>query len=297
MSETFSLLNDLILAVFDFALGWLLWLPRWAAVVAVGVLTAAVMTLARVAATNQDRLRRAAADQRRLKLLLRQARAAKDVDWLGRLKTTQSQVQWLKLKAELGPLLVVLVPIALLATWAYQRLGYYPPRGDEVLQFKAYLPLSADEDVIHLVPQPGVHAVNGWVQSVRRQTPEVTRWDRFWATVTFRTAEETPTDAEAIWHLQVAPRPEPYRLCVRWREYTFVHELLVGQSRYLPPLSVSADAGEIRPGVPIMTEVLLRPVTLLGIPGIDPWLPGWLVGYLVVTLPLVPALRRLLGVY
>ena len=72
-----DLWNILSVRLFDVLLGWLLLLPRSIAVLAVGLTTAALLTLIRRWTTNQDRLRRASADMRRLKELKRAAKQAK----------------------------------------------------------------------------------------------------------------------------------------------------------------------------------------------------------------------------
>ena len=156
--------NDLSLAIFDGLFGWLLYLPRSLVLIVVALITATLITVVRKWTTDQDRLRRAAADTRRLNELVRLAKAEKDKDTLARLRATKGQIGVLKLKAEGWPLVAYLVPLGLLATWAYYRLEFYPPRPNETIQVTAFLPKSAEGDVAHLVPQPGLRAANGWVQ-------------------------------------------------------------------------------------------------------------------------------------
>lgn len=287
MLEVWNLLS---VGLFDVLLGWLLEFPRWIGLLVVGLMTAVLLTLIRKWTTNQDRLRRAAADLRRLKELRRAAKDARDVDAVERCNVTKAQISWLKLKAEGWPLLAVLLPVALLATWAFERLAYYPPRDDETIEVVAYLPRSAQDDLMHLVPQPRLRSANGWVQPVRRITNEPTRWDRIWATATFSQAATPEADDVAIWRLQADAAREPYPLVFRWKEHTFERELRVGQRIYSPVVTV--DTVE-----PITTEVRLRETRLFGIPGLGAWLPAWLVGYLVVTIPVVFALKKVLAIY
>src|SRR6516164_1963701 len=101
--------NNLSLAVGDFLLGWLLRLPRDLTLLMVAVFTALVMIGIRLMTTNQDLLRLAAEDGRRLRQLSREARRQGDKTALQRYKLTRSQVGLIKLKAEGLPLLVSLV--------------------------------------------------------------------------------------------------------------------------------------------------------------------------------------------
>ena len=113
-----------IARVLDVPLGWLLALPRDLAIALVAVGTSLVLTLVRKWTTNQDRLRRAGADVRRLRALLREAKWEKDRGAVRRLRTTLAMVRTIRFRAEGLPLLVSIVPIALLAFWAVQRLDY-----------------------------------------------------------------------------------------------------------------------------------------------------------------------------
>lgn len=288
--------NLLSVQLFDVLLGWLLLLPRSFAVLVVALVTAGLLTLIRTWTTNQDRLRRAAADMRRLKELHVAAKQAHDSEALARLKLTKGRISLLKLKAEGWPLLAIIIPLALLATWAFERLEFHPPRANEEIQVVAHLrsgrdpALTAKDDLVHLVPQPGLRAKNGWVQSVHIETEPPSRWDRFWAKITFSQLKDPEPDVFAIWQLDGDARSDPYPLIFRWNERTIERELRIGQSQYSP-------AREQRPDEPVITEVRLREVRLFGIPGLGPWLPAWLVGYLLVTIPFVFVLKRVLGIY
>jgi len=288
-----ELWNLLSVGTFDVLLGWLLAFPPWIGLLVVALGSALLLNLIRPWTTTQERLGRVAADLRRLKELHRAAREAKDVDAARRSRATKGQINWIKLKAEGWPLLAVLPPMALLMGWAFERLAYYPPRAGETVEVVAYLPRSAQEDLIHLVPrlpQSGLRSLNGWVQPVRLIPNEPTRWDRFWATVTFRDVAAPQADAVAIWHLQAEANHEPYPLLFRWKEHTFTSELRVGQRIYSPVLTVDESQG-------ITIEVRLHEVRLFGIPGLGPWLPAWIVGYLVVTIPFVFVLKKVLRIY
>ena len=290
-----DLWNTISTRIFDFLLGWLLDGPRWLAVIVVALLTALIFNLVRPWTTNQDRLGRAAADLHRLKALQREAKQAQDSNTRARLRATRSRVSLIKLTAEGWPTLAMLLPLGLLTTWAFYRLQYHAPRADETVTVVAILvgperePLrTAENDLLHLVPQPGLRAVNGWVQPVRREPNPPSLGDRLWAMMTFGSAAPREPDFVAMWQLQGDAATETYPLVFRWKDLTIEHELRIGQRIY-------SDALVNRPGEPII-EIRLREVRLFGIPGLGAWLPAWLVGYLLVTIPLAFLLKRLLRI-
>jgi hypothetical protein len=150
----------------DFLFGWLLRLPPDAALIAVAVLSGTVLTLVRKWTTDQDLLKRAAADNRRLAELMRDAKRVRDKEALARHRATKARVGLIKFKAEGKPLLISLVPIALIAMWAFQNLQFVPPRPGEVVEVVASAPLSAAGEIVHLVPEPGLEAPEGWVRAL-----------------------------------------------------------------------------------------------------------------------------------
>jgi uncharacterized membrane protein (DUF106 family) len=262
--------NAVSLNLVDFLFGWLLVLPRQVAVVAIALITAALFVIIRKWTTNQDRLGRAAADLGRLQELRRQAKLVRDADALARIRATKTQISLIKMKAEGRPLLALMLPLLLLGAWSFQRLEFRPPAAGETIDVIASLPVSAEHDLVHLVPQPGLHAVNGWVQEAL-------------------VAENDRPAATATWRLQGDAAAEPYPLLIRWKDRTLEHELLVGQHWYSPPRGKPDDDVEIAVG--------LRETRLLGIPGLGEWLPAWLAGYFLLTVVFALSLKRGLGIY
>jgi len=286
--------NELSLNLFDSLLGWLLDVPREITLIGVALLTAALLTGIRWWTTDQDRLGRAAADLKRLKQLRREARRGGDRAAVARLSATQARISLLKLRAEIKPLLVVLLPLALLATWAFYRLEFHPPRPDETVELAAYLPLSAVQDdassgeLAHIVPQAGLRSENGWVQTPQKVAAPPGAWDRFVAWLTRQEVKLPPPDAVAVWRLH--GEADSYTLVLRYRDKTLERQLLVGQRNY-------AAAWDVRAGESIITELRQREVRLFGLPGLATWLPAWLVGYLVLTIPLAVLLKRVFMIY
>ncbi|HUT11695.1 MAG TPA: hypothetical protein VMY42_14435 [Thermoguttaceae bacterium] len=273
----FSDINHLILRITDPVLGWLLHLPSDAALFIIGIGTGAILTLARPLTTNQDLLRRCGQDKRRLKELIREAKRRRDKDALRRHRAVKGLVAMTALRSEGLPLAVALVPIALLGTWCFQRLEYHPPAAFERVPMTAYFPISAAGGVVHLVPQPGLTAENGWVQ-------EIVRADE---------SETGDPQAVATWHLKAEAKSIPYAVEIRYREGTYTKALLVGQRTYAP-MARSFDSDWIT-----KAETRLRPVKLFGIvPGIDPLhLAPWLVAYLLIAVPSVSLVKRVCGIY
>jgi len=264
--------NSLCNAIFDAALGWLLGLSWTATLVVVAVVTGAVLALLRRAATNQDLLRRADEDRKTLKRLLREARARGEKDAVRRMRATKSMIALRTMGQEPLPLLLSILPIALLATWCFNRLGYHPPAGGEKVEAVFYAPVSAVGEAMHLVPVDGMSA-DRWVQPV--ELGEV----------------QGQPSGIARWTLAAEPREQPYTLTFRLRGRTFQREHLVGQPVYAPPL-VADDTGELG------AELKLREARLLGIvPGFGAFFPPWLVAYLVLVIPLAVLTKRVLRVY
>ena len=179
--------------ILDFLFGWLLRLPSDVTLITVAVLTGAVLTLVRKWTTNQDLLARAAADNKRLAVLIKEAKRTGNKEALARHRLTKAQVGMLKFKQEGKPMLASLLPIALLATWAFARLEFLPPQPGETIAAVAHAPLSAAGEVVHVVPLPGVTATDGWVKQLAAAT----------------------NDATAVWHLRLGDSADLSQLTVR----------------------------------------------------------------------------------
>lgn len=285
-----DLWNTVSLAVFDTLLGWMLVLPSDLALVVLALLTAGLMVLIRPWTTNQDMLARVARDNLRLKELKRAAKKQLDREAPLRYRATSNVLSMRKLAAEGKPLALVIVPVAMLATWAMSRLEFHPPAENETVELVAYL--STVGEVIHIVPQPpDLESTNGWVQQVEIQPNEPSAWDKLLVRLHL-TEERTPEpDAVARWKLKGKARAEPYKLLLRFRDSTSERELIIGQTIYAPVVEVD----DKDPG--ITTHTMLRPVRFLGIPGLGEWCPGWLVGYIIIVVPLVFFLKWVLNIY
>jgi len=152
--------------VLDFIFGWLLRLPSDLTILVIALLTGVVLTLVRKWTTDQGLLARAAADNKRLGQLIKEAKRTGNKEALARYRQTKAQIGMLKFRQEGKPMLVSLVPIALLATWAFARLEFLPPKPGDPVAVVARGPLTAAGEVVHLVPAPGLTVVDGWVRKL-----------------------------------------------------------------------------------------------------------------------------------
>ena len=271
-----DLINTGILSVMDLLLGWVLHLPMDVVLLIVAVGTGALLTVARIFTTDQDLLRRCSDDRKRLKELLKKAKRAKDADAVGRHRMTLRLVASKAAASEWRPLLLAILPLAFLGTWAWQRIAYVPPRADEPLRVILYLPVSAEGEVVHVVPMDGVETEGGWVQRA--------------AVVA---SDEGPPDTLAVWTLRAKAASDPYDLSFRYRGKTYRHPLLVGHRTYAGPI-IFHDSPDV-----ICSKVDLPEAKLLGlVPGIR-WLAvqPWLVAYFLIAIPSVMLLKRVLGIY
>ena len=293
-------INNAILALSDPLLNWLLRLPTDLALVIVAVGTGAIITFSRLFTTNQDLLRRCVQDKRRLRELIREAKLQKNKEAVKRYRTTRNMIGVMTIKEEGWPLLAAIVPIAILATWCFQRLAFVPPRAGQPVTVMAYFPVSAIGELAHVVPQEGVREVSRediepgraklddasgqWIQEIMKDAPG---------------PNGTVSNAVATWKIQAGARPEPYALQIRYKTLTVEKELLVGQPVYSPEVEFYGD------GQPIMSaQIDMKPVKFLGlvpgidVPGID-WLlmPPWLVAYFLIAIPSVSLVKRVTGIY
>ncbi|MFO7899304.1 MAG: EMC3/TMCO1 family protein [Planctomycetota bacterium] len=294
-------LSNWITTVMDVPLGWLAAIPRDLAMVIVAVGTSMILTLARKWTTDQDRLRRAKHDLKRLKQLKREAKRAKDKDAVKRVQTTIGMINVMKMKAEGKPLLVSIIPIAVLAIWCFGRLDYYPAEvGDEVA-VKAWYPLSSISgegkfSYSYLVPPPeetGIEMASSPIQEVV-EDPEKNE------------AGET-TNGYAEWTIRPTEEVESVDLVLRHEGQTATHPFSAGGWYYEPPLQLHEN-----PKIEA-SQVDLTQYKFLGIvPGIgigrkwyflfmsfdEPYfLAPWIVAYLIIVIPFVPILRSVMKVY
>lgn len=289
-------INNLVLKVAGPLLDWLLYFPRDVALLLVALLTSALMTFSRKWTTDQEWLGRAQNDINRLKALIREAKRQKRKADVARYKQTILKIKTRSLKYEGKPLLVAIVPIVLLATWGFARLGFHPPRDGEVFELKLYLPSATIGRLVHLVPQEGIEALNGWIRPVQQETAPVPQnlWDQANARAMEFLGMTPRLEAVASWRIKARAHSNPYRLTIIYDGRPCVKEVLVGQRIYSSPLDVFDAKSPVR-GI----ETVLRPFKLFGIiPGIDLlFVPPWLLAYLLVVIPFFSIFKRVFHIY
>ncbi|MEX0716747.1 MAG: hypothetical protein WD066_09175 [Planctomycetaceae bacterium] len=284
-------ITDIGLAISAPLFDWLLVLPVDGVLLIVAVVTGAILAFVRVWTTNQDRLRRAKADKRRLKELIREAKREGDRARIKRHREANGIVAVRLMNAEWLPLAASLVPIAIIAVWCFARLEFHPPQAGEEVELRAYFPASEIDRLAHVVPLDGLEA----------RDPD-DRW--------IRRIEKDPVpnpdgsvNGLAVWRLAGKAREEPYSLALRHRGATHERPLVVGRRDYAPPLLF--HDGELT-----ATELRMRRVKPFGfVPGL-PWknvavagtlipanfLAPWIVAYLLIAIPLTFVFKRLFGI-
>lgn len=306
-------LNTIVMAIADPLFGWMLALPTDVILIIVGFGTGAVMTLARLFTTNQDLLRRCDEDKKVLGKMLKEAKKAGDKDRVKAIQASQGGIAMKAFRAEGMPLLLALIPIVLLTTWCWQRVGFHPPQDGEAVKVEAFFPVSAAGQIVHLVPQDGLEAEGGWVATIEPEkdpnpkpekegkaaeaqgdVPAEKLAPQTGESEAANATEEpeppfVPTYASAVWHVKGKAQAEPYVLQMRYKEGTYEMPFRVGQRTYEPELLWLNPEGPVT-----VIQQWLREVRLFGIvPGYpQEWWPhvpigGWLIAYMLIAVPSV----------
>lgn len=264
-------MNEFVLKIGDLLFGWLLSLPMDLALALVAVGSSTILAVVRRWTTDQDLLARCAADKKRLGELMRDAKTRGDRDAVQRHRATVAKIGLVQMRQEGRPLLAALLPLALLATWAFGRLEFHAPEAGKPVDIVAHFPVSAAGRIVHIVPQDGIESEDGWIKEIR----EVTVGGQ--------------AGGEAMWRLKAEKREQPYVLGFRYGKKVYEHTMKVGDGTYLPPLEFHNDEF-------LATEVRLRQVKLFGIvPGAPAiGLAPWMVGYLILVLAAFPVVKRVL---
>jgi len=229
----------------------------------VAVLTSFGLVGVRLFTTDQARLRCCKADKGRLKELVRQAKAKRDKAALQRYRATLGQIALKQMRAEGKPLAVALVPVAFLAVWCFERLAYVPPRLQRPVEASLFYPASERGRLVHLVPTDGLKSEDGWIRRFERE-------------------KDDPLACVAAWKL-TPDRAGEYDLTFRYKDRTHTHPLLVGGRRYSPVDVFHSESERIVSHVDMRLRKLFGIVPGIAAIGFDPWL----VGYLVIVIPLV----------
>lgn len=326
-------LNSWILVITRPVLDWMLYLPRDVVLFIVAISTALILTGVRVFTTDQKQLKRCKEDKARLKQIIREAKKRGDKDAVQRCRLTVGQIGMVTMKAEGKPLLVSLVPIALLAVWAFANIAYVAPQDGQTVTVKMTFPKTEIGKVVTLLPadgvepvppsadEPGIKPESGWVQPIVKDYAPVPT-ERQWKLLTDPEAlkehqkkeaeaeelakkenrkpparEELPTVSNglATWNLKCRKSDTPYRLTFRFDGKEYTKDLIVDGVHYADPVTFYDFEGSSV----YAAELVLPEYKLFGfVPGIPIlMLQAWIIGYLVIVIPFSLILKPVLRIY
>ncbi|MCC5790250.1 MAG: hypothetical protein JJT75_11490 [Opitutales bacterium] len=279
-------INDIVVRIADPFLYWTLFLPRDLALFIVSIGSSAVLAVVRLWVTDQKYLHGLKVDKKRLKEKMKAAKKEKNKEEVKRLRTLNGMAAIKALKAEKKPLLWAIIPIALLATWAFNRLDYFPAEDGQVLEYSIYLPITTAGDLVTLFPEQGIEAKEeGWITEV----------------VPVSDHPIYPPHGLGNWTIQVSEEQSPYDLRIRHRDDLYTHPFTVGGRSYRMPLRPHPEH-QTEGNLPPATQVHLdeyRPFAgwivadFEGVPGFRQFFfPPWLIAYLIIVIPFVVIIRR-----
>lgn len=254
----------------DLLFGWLLLFPRDTTLVLLACGTTALLTLVRRLLTNQPLLAACRRDLARLREMQLEAKSRGDRDAVARQSQTMAFLKLERLKADLIVLGATIVPIGLAAWWASERLEFLPLQPGRSFEIVAEYPFSSIGKLTHLAPPDGIELRGPAIQLVSADPDDETRGLARWTCLPMANVEG---DVE---------------LLVRHRGASAAHRIRLGGRSYLPA-SIDHSSGAVQ-----RTRVPLSEYRPFGfVPGVPQLaLPPWLVGYLLMTLALVPLVKR-----
>ena len=290
-------INNFVLQFSDPLFNWILSVPRDLRFVIAAVITSGCLALARKFATDQEWLKRADEDQVRLKQLVKEAKKAGDKEAVTRYKGTMGHIKMLGLKYEGKPLLIAIVPILLIATWAFCRLGNIPPAAGAPVEVKLYVPASAIGNVVHMLPQEGLNDEGGWIKEiVRDKYPESHNW---WDEINHKGMIKMGMlplpEGVATWNISGAAREEPYKMEFIYKDEKYDMDIQIGQKTYSTTLKMFPVGGPVQ-----ASEVVLKEQKMFGIvPGIPIafHMPPWMLAYLIIVMALYPLNKHVFKIY
>ncbi len=294
-------LTSVCLAIADPLLGWLLYLPRDVALLILSIGTALVLALVRLKTTDQELLRRCKHDKKRQKELLRQAKRDGDKEARKRHRATIGRIGLKALRQEGWPSLAAIPPVALIAVWAFARIAYVTPDPGQGVTLSMYFAADAIGGFVHMLPpEDGLRVEGGLIRRIEEDYAE---------------DGVTVAAGRADWTCSAQKRREPYRLRFRRRGKIIEHEFCADGLRYTGPIirygPQSEEVFEYR-----LDDYKYRPFGVIGdwrvtVPEwtVHAWtvfgpyagqrvftVDAWLIGYLLIVVPLAFISRPLLGI-
>jgi uncharacterized membrane protein (DUF106 family) len=300
-------LNNGILYFMDLVMGWSLALPRDVVLLIVATLTGVILTVVRIFTTDQEWLKRCKHDKDRLGELIRQAKKAGDKEAVGRYKGTIQEIGLRSFKSEGLPLLVSLIPIACLATWAMGRLAYLAPEPGKPVTVTLDFPAYAHGAVVSLIPQNGMKCDGaGWIRQVKTETVSFDPMGRLpapiWPILHREDADPNNVPASTVeratWKITCQQSVESYPLEFRFHGETLDHQLIVDGKKYFGPIGTWHDgAVNLRMDIPEYKFLGFLPsIDLYWNKGVFLPMDSWILGYLIIVIPLSLILKPIMRV-
>jgi len=322
-------LNQWILAITRPVLDWILQLHPDARLFVVAIGTALILTVVRIFTTDQKKLKQCKEDKARLKQLIREAKKRGDKEAVARHKLTINQIGLVTMKSEGLPLLASLVPIALLAVWAFSSIAYDAPQSGDTVTVKMTFPKTEIGKLVHLLPVEGIQVEPSLIRPIvkdydrvptdeERHILESTKAMREFLAAEGQRQQEYEKQAALAEKEQRQPpeKPEPktlpqvtngiaeWKLTVQGRKEPYTLVFVFDGQRYERPLWVDglhySDPVVFRgPDDRYAIETVLTEYKPFGVvPGIEMlWLQAWIVGYLIIVVPFSLILKPVLRIY
>ena len=249
--------QDWTIRLGDGLTSWTLGASRDVTLLLVAGLTTAALLVVRRVFGDQAQLRRIAEDERRLRLLTSEARSRGDVDAARRHRDVRRLVAVQRPRAELLPGLVGLLLAWTIVSWGNRRLDRLPLNAGEPFNFSITLPATAVGSVVHVVPQSGLTAADGWIRQVELAADRSTPLGR------------------ADWRLEADSAGAVESLAVRHRDATYQHPIVVDGR--IPPQEIERHDTDTTTRIGLTTYKPFGFIPGVAGLGVAPWLSGWLV--------------------
>lgn len=256
------------MVVCDAAFGWTLSFPRDVSVILIGVVLGLLLYVIRRTTSDPHALRQILDDERRLRDLMRSAKADGDRERLARYRYIRTVVRGRRARAEFPAVCASLLVLSAIIPWGQRRLEYLPVRGSESIEFMARTPPAMIGQVAHLVPQKGMSSDAGWIRLVASDV------------------EQGMPVGRVAWSLQFVPATKPVAIALRLGNFSMDHPVNVNGTHY-------EELVLHHQGL-VTTEVSLPGYRPLGWipPHLVPGLAGWAVLLMIATAMTFFGLRR-----
>lgn len=161
-----DLLNVLYIP-FDVLLGWTSYFPAVVAITIVGIISGIGVTLIQKLASRQSLLAQRKEDLRALKVRIRNARVAGDVETAQRLRGLSNRIMGKFVWGAIKPSFWIAPLITVVFFWTGDRLGYAPVRPGDTLEVRAHFEDGA-AGYAHILPGETLKPQSALIASIER---------------------------------------------------------------------------------------------------------------------------------